>query len=163
LFYATAMTLGGVATGLLVESHEGRPTKIEGNPLHPGSLGASDVFAQAAILGLYDPDRSQTLTNLGEIRPWSAFLGAINAALTAQRPLAGAGVRLLTESIGSPTLAAQIGEVLGRYPDAKWHQWDPASRNNVRVGARLAFGEFVDVQYRLDQADVIVALDADFL
>ena len=77
LFYATAMPLGGVATGLLVESHEGRPTKIEGNPLHPGSLGATDVFAQAAILGLYDPDRSQTLTNLGEIRPWSAFLGAI--------------------------------------------------------------------------------------
>ena len=81
LFYATAMPLGGVATGLLVESHEGRPTKIEGNPLHPGSLGATDVFAQAAILGLYDPDRSQTLTNLGEIRPWSAFLGAIRAAL----------------------------------------------------------------------------------
>src|SRR5919112_5595867 len=73
LFFATAMSLGGVATGLLVESHEGRPTKIEGNPLHPGSLGAADVFGQAAILGLYDPDRSQTLRNLGEIRPWSAF------------------------------------------------------------------------------------------
>ena len=81
------MPLGGVATGLLVESHEGRPTKIEGNPLHPGSLGASDVFAQAAILGLYDPDRAQTLTNVGDIRPWSAFLGAISAALAAQRPL----------------------------------------------------------------------------
>jgi MoCo/4Fe-4S cofactor protein with predicted Tat translocation signal len=163
LFYATAMTVGGVATGLLVESHEGRPTKIEGNPLHPGSVGASDVFAQAAILGLYDPDRSQTLTSLGEIRPWSAFLGAINAALTAQRPLRGAGIRLLTESVGSPTLAAQIRDVLSRYPDAKWHQWDPASRNNVRAGAKLAFGEFVDTQYRFDQADVILALDADFL
>src|SRR5207237_4245906 len=86
LFYATAMPLGGVATGLLVESHEGRPTKIEGNPLHPGSLGASDVFAQAAVLGLYDPDRSKTLTNLGEIRPWSAFLGAMRAALVSQAP-----------------------------------------------------------------------------
>jgi len=163
LFYATAMTLGGVAAGLLVESHEGRPTKIEGNPLHPGSAGASDVFAQAAILGLYDPDRSQTLTNLGEIRPWSAFLGAMNAALTAQRPLRGAGVRLLTESVGSPTLAAQIRDVLSRYPDAKWHQWDPSSRNNVRAGAKLAFGDFVDAQYRFDQAEVILALDADFL
>ena len=89
LFYATAMPLGGVATGLLVESHEGRPTKIEGNPLHPGSLGASDVFAQAAVLGLYDPDRSQTLTNIGDIRPWSAFLGTIRAALSAQQPLQG--------------------------------------------------------------------------
>src|SRR5207248_1859937 len=106
LFFATAMSVGGVATGLLVESHEGRPTKVEGNPLHPGSLGASDIFAQASILGLYDPDRSQTLTYLGDIRPWSAFVGAIRAPLAAQQPLAGAGLRILTESINSPTLAA---------------------------------------------------------
>jgi molybdopterin-containing oxidoreductase family iron-sulfur binding subunit len=163
LFYATAMTLGGVATGLLVESHEGRPTKVEGNPLHPGSLGASDAFAQAAVLGLYDPDRSQTLTNLGEIRPWSAFLGAVRAALTAQQPLKGAGVRILTESIASPTLAAQIRDVLTRFPSAKWHQWDPASRENARGGAKRAFGQYVDAVYRFDQADVILALDADFL
>jgi molybdopterin-containing oxidoreductase family iron-sulfur binding subunit len=163
LFFATAMTLGGVATGLLVESHEGRPTKIEGNPLHPGSLGATDVFAQAAILGLYDPDRSQTLTNLGEIRPWSAFLGAIRAALTAQQPLKGAGIRLLTESINSPTLAAQISEILARFPSAKWHQWDPASRENARAGAKLAFGQYVDARYLFGDADVILSLDADFL
>ena len=163
LFYATAMPLGGVATGLLVESHEGRPTKIEGNPLHPGSFGASDAFAQAAVLGLYDPDRSRTLTQVGEIKPWSAFLGAIRAALTAQRPLQGAGIRILTESVCSPTLAAQLRAVVARYPSAKWHQWDPASRENARAGAKLAFGEYVDAQYRLDPADVIVALDADFL
>jgi MoCo/4Fe-4S cofactor protein with predicted Tat translocation signal len=164
LFYATSMSLGGVATGLLVESHEGRPTKIEGNPLHPGSLGATDVFAQAAILGLYDPDRSQTLTNLGEIRPWSSFLGAMNAALTAQGPLKGAGIRILTESVSSPTLAAQIRDLLARFPAAKWHQWDPASRDNARAGSALAFnGEFVDAQYHFEHADVILSLDADFL
>src|SRR6266508_1650519 len=163
LSFATAMPLGGVATGLLVESHEGRPTKIEGNPLHPGSLGATDVFAQAAILGLYDPDRSQTLTNLGEIRPWSAFLGAIRAALAAQQPLKGAGVRVLSDAIGSPTLAAQIRDMLARYPSAKWHQWDPASRENARAGSKLAFGEYVDAQYRFADADVILSLDADFL
>src|SRR3977135_2081643 len=118
------MHLGGVATGLLVESHEGRPTKIEGNPMHPGSLGATDVFAQAAILGLYDPDRSQTLTNLGEIRPWSSFLGAMNAALTAQRPLKGAGLRILTESINSPTLEAQIRDLLARFPSPTRHHAD---------------------------------------
>src|SRR5213079_676732 len=101
LFFATAMPLGGSATGLLVESHEDRPTKIEGNPQHPGSVGASDVFAQAAILGLYDPDRSQTLTNIGEIRPWSAFLGTIRARLTAQQALNGGGMRILTESVNS--------------------------------------------------------------
>jgi MoCo/4Fe-4S cofactor protein with predicted Tat translocation signal len=163
LFFATAMPLGGVATGLLVESHEGRPTKIEGNPLHPGSLGATDIFAQAAVLGLYDPDRSQTLTNVGEIRPWPAFLGAIRAALTAQHALNGAGLRLLTECVNSPTLAWQIRDLLGRFPAARWHQWDPASRDNARVGANLAFGEHVDAHYGLDQADVILALDADFL
>jgi MoCo/4Fe-4S cofactor protein with predicted Tat translocation signal len=163
LFYATAMAIGGVASGLLVESHEGRPTKIEGNPEHPSSLGATDVYAQAAILGLYDPDRSQTLTNIGEIRPWSAFLGTISAALTAQRPLKGAGIRILTESVSSPTLASQIRDVLSRFASAKWHQWDPASRDNARAGSKLAFGEFVDAQYRFENADVILSLDADFL
>jgi MoCo/4Fe-4S cofactor protein with predicted Tat translocation signal len=163
LFFATAMALGGVATGLLVESHEGRPTKVEGNPQHPGSLGATDVFSQAAVLGLYDPDRSQTLLGLGEIRPWPRFLGAIRAVLRAQQPLQGRGLRLLTESIGSPTLAAQIRELLSRYPAARWHQWDPASRDNARAGARLAFGEHVDCQYRFDRADVVLSLDADFL
>ena len=96
LFYATAMPLGGAAIGLLVESHEGRPTKIEGNPLHPASLGASNAFAQAAILGLYDPDRARTITHAGDIRPWPEFLGAMRAALTAQQPLNGAGLRILT-------------------------------------------------------------------
>jgi len=163
LFYATAMTLGGVATGLLVESHEGRPTKVEGNPLHPGSIGAADIFSQAAVLGLYDPDRSQTITNVGEIRPWSGYLGAMRAALTAQAPLKGAGVRILSESIASPSLAAQIRSVLAQYPSAKWHQWDPASGDNGRNGAKLAFGEYVATQYQIDAADVIVSLDADFL
>src|SRR4029077_7954025 len=71
--------------------------------------------------------------------------------------------RLLTESVGSPTLAAQIREVLARFPSAKWHQWDPASRDNARAGARLAFGEYADAQYVFEGADIIVALDADFL
>jgi len=163
LYFATAMTVGGVATGLLVESHEGRPTKIEGNPAHPGSLGASDVFAQAAVLGLYDPDRSQTLTNRGDIRPWPEFLGAMRAAMAAQQPTGGRGLRILTESVGSPTLAAQIRDLLRRFPSATWHQWDPAGRDNANRGAQLAFGRPVDSYYRIDQADVIVALDADFL
>jgi molybdopterin-containing oxidoreductase family iron-sulfur binding subunit len=126
-----------VAASLLV-NHEGRPTKIGGNPLHPASLGAADIFAQASVLGLSDPDRVQTLTNVGEIRPWPAFLGAIRAALTAQQPAQGAGLRILTESVNSPTLASQLRDLLARYPEAKWHQWDPASRENARAGAKLA-------------------------
>ncbi|HKT81938.1 MAG TPA: TAT-variant-translocated molybdopterin oxidoreductase [Vicinamibacterales bacterium] len=163
LFFATAMTLGGVSTGLLVESHEGRPTKVEGNPDHPGSLGAADVYGQAAVLSLYDPDRAKTITNAGEIQPWPAFLAAMRAAVNAQLPFKGAGLRILTESIASPTLAGQINELLVRLPAARWHQWDPASRNNVREGSRLAFGEYVEPQYRFAEADVIVSLDADFL
>jgi MoCo/4Fe-4S cofactor protein with predicted Tat translocation signal len=163
LYFATAMTLGGVATGLLVESHEGRPTKVEGNPLHPGSLGASDVFAQAAILGLYDPDRSQTLSYRGDIRPWPEFLGAMRGAMAAQQALGGRGLRILTESIASPSLAAQIRDLLRRFPSAKWHQWDPASRDNAYRGAQLAFGRPVDSHFRIDRADVLVAVDSDFL
>ncbi len=163
MFYATAMTLGGVATGLLVESHEGRPTKIEGNPQHPSSLGAADVFAQASILNIYDPDRARALTNAGETTSWAAFLAAMKAVVAAQTPLQGAGLRILSETVGSPTLGAQIKELLTRLPEAKWHQWEPVGRNNARVGSKLAFGEFVEARYDLEKADVIVSLDADFL
>ena len=120
LFFATAMTLGGVATGLLVESHEGRPTKIEGNPQHPGSLGATDIFAQAAVLGLV---RSRPLADADEPRRDSSRGRDSSARFArcsrAQQPLQGSGLRLLTESISSPTLAAQIRDLLGRYPAAQ--------------------------------------------
>jgi MoCo/4Fe-4S cofactor protein with predicted Tat translocation signal len=163
LYFATAMTLGGIGTGLLVESHEGRPTKIEGNPDHPDSLGATDVFAQAAVLDLYDPDRARAVTNLGEIRPWPTFISTMRAALVGQEPIQGAGLRFLTESFSSPTLLAQMHEILEKFPEAKWHQWDPGGRSSVYVGAERAFGEVVETRYHLDRADVIVALDADFL
>ena len=147
LYYATAMTIGGVASGLLVESHEGRPTKIEGNPDHPDNLGATDVFAQAAVLDLYDPDRARAVTNLGEIRPWPSFLAVLRNALAAQAPLQGANFRILTETITSPTLAGQLADVLARYPQAKWYQWDAAGADHARAGARLAFGEYVSTRY----------------
>jgi len=163
LFFATAMPFAGSGVGLLVESHEGRPTKIEGNPDHPSSLGATDLFAQAAILGLYDPDRSQVLTHLGEIRPFEAFATAIRQVLAAQEGSQGAGIRVLSETVASPTLGAQIDEFLGRFPKAKWVQWEPFGRHNVREGSRLAFGDYVDAKYSIEKADVILALDADFL
>ena len=163
LFYATAMPSGGAATGLLVESHLGRPTKIEGNPDHPASLGASDIFAQASVLTLYDPDRSKVITSAGEIRPWSAFVAALRAALEFQRGKKGAGLRLLTEPVLSPTLARQIDELLAAYPEAQWYQWEPLARDHAVAGARMAFGTEVDVQYRFERADVVLTLDADIL
>ena len=86
LFYATAFTMGGYSTGILMESHAGRPTKVEGNPLHPASLGATDVMAQASVLNLYDPDRSQTSNFLGEIRSYSSFVTALRQVLDEQGP-----------------------------------------------------------------------------
>jgi molybdopterin-containing oxidoreductase family iron-sulfur binding subunit len=161
LFYATALTSGGFATGVLVESHEGRPTKIEGNPMHPASLGGVDATTQAAILGLYDPDRSQTVSSAGAIRPWGAFADAMRVALAAQRPRRGAGLRILTETVTSPTLAAQIDALLREYPDARWHQWEPFGRDGARLGAQRAFGDTVETRYDLSRADVVVVLDAD--
>ena len=168
VYFATAMPLNGLAAGLIVESHEGRPTKIEGNKDHPASLGATDVFSQASVLGLYDPDRSQTLTHLGDITTWSAFLGAVGPAVTAQRALAAqqparAGLRILTEAVTSPTLAYQLKTLLAALPTAKWHQYDAAGPDNVREGSRLAFGQYANTVYHFDKADVVLSLDSDFL
>jgi molybdopterin-containing oxidoreductase family iron-sulfur binding subunit len=163
LFFATAALHGGYAKGVLVESHMGRPTKVEGNREHPASLGATEVFGQASVLGLYDPDRSQTLRQLGEIRAWGAFLASAKTALDAQRPLKGAGLRILTETVTSPTLAKQIEDLLAELPQARWHVWDPAGRHNTRAGAALAFGEAVAVRYHVEKAEVILSLDADFI
>ena len=163
LFFATAMTVAGLATGLLVESHLGRPTKIEGNPLHPASLGATDAYAQASILTLYDPDRAPSLTYAGRIRPWSRFQIAAQEARSNKLQAKGEGLRILTGTVTSPTLAAQLRALIDEFPAAKWHQWEPAGRHHTRAGALMAFGEYVGTQYRVDQADIVLALDADLL
>ena len=163
LFFASAIPFSGYAQPVLVESHMGRPTKIEGNPEHPASLGATDIFAQAAILGLYDPDRAQTLTNRGEVRPWGAFLGAMQSALSAQKGSQGAGIRFLTGPITSPSLAELFATILRDYPRARWHQYDPVARSAGRSDARLATGDGSEPVYHFDKADVVVSLEGDFL
>jgi molybdopterin-containing oxidoreductase family iron-sulfur binding subunit len=162
-YYATAFTLSGYANPLLVESHLGRPTKIEGNNLHPASLGGTDIFAQASILGMYDPDRSQAITHLGDVEPWAEFAKEIKGPLAVQKTLGGAGIRILTQTISSPTLNDQIHAFLAMYPKAKWHVYEPVNRDNALEGAKLAFGEAVETRYDFSKAEVIVSLDADFL
>ena len=162
-FYATAVTLGGYANPILVESHLGRPTKIEGNDQHPASLGGTDIFAQASILGMYDPDRSQSIMSMGDQQSWQALLAALRGPLTAQKALKGTGIRILTPTISSPTLADQLRNFLKIYPQAKWHVYEPVNRDNVLEGAKLAFGQPVETRYDFEKADVIVSLDADFL
>jgi MoCo/4Fe-4S cofactor protein with predicted Tat translocation signal len=163
LTFATAFTMGGYGTGILVTSNMGRPTKIEGNPNHPYSLGSTDVFAQASILSLYDPDRSNVVVNSGSIATWGKFLDAVQLPLEIQRSLKGAGLRILTETVTSPTLGSQIKTLLEMFPQAKWHQYEPVNLDSSRDGSVMAFGEHVQTHYHFDKAHIILALDADFL
>ncbi len=163
MFYATAVTLGGYASPILVESHLGRPTNIQGNLQHPASMGGADIFTQASLLTMYDPDRSQSVTELGDQRSWQSFVSAIRGPLAAQKALKGAGIRILTTTVTSPTLADQLRNLLKIYPEAKWHVYEPVNRDNVLEGAKLAFGQPVETRYDFSKADVIVSLDADFL
>ncbi len=163
MYFATAMTLGGFATGLIAESHEGHPTKIEGNPGHPASLGATNVFHQASLLDLYDADRAQAVLQNGDPATWEDFVAAIFGILESQKPKSGAGLQILTETVTSPTLNSQIRQLLKNYPEARWHQYEPINRDNVREGSRLAFGEFVETHYHFDRAKIILSLESDFL
>jgi molybdopterin-containing oxidoreductase family iron-sulfur binding subunit len=162
LYYASATLLGGYARGVLVESHEGRPTNIQGNPDHPATLGSSDAFIQAEVLNLYDPDRSKNVRGFGSQSNLDSFLTSARDALGKQKPSGGAGIRILTETVTSPTLAAQIKGILARYPNAKWLQYDAVSQDSVRQGAQVAFGKFVNTVYQFDKADRILSFDSDF-
>ena len=163
LYYASALALDGFGLGVAVRNYDGRPTKVEGNPLHPASLGATDVYAQAEILSLYDPDRPETVLQQGLISTWESFLAALGQVMQSQRSSNGAGLRILTGTVTSPTFAAQMAELLTTYSGARWVQYDPVGRSNTYAGTKLAFGEYLEPRYRFDQASLVVALDADFL
>ncbi len=162
-YYATAAVVNGIAQGVIAETHLGRPTKVEGNPRHPASLGATDVLAQASVLDLYDPDRSKEVVYREQTSSWDAFILNLRQALAPISATRGHGLRLLTETVISPSLAGQIGQVLAAFPEAKWHQYDPAGPHSARAGALAAFGRHVNTYYRLDRARVILSLDSDFL
>ena len=176
LYFATAMSLAGDTQGLLVKSHEGRPTKVDGNPDHPATprptgsprrvrYGASDMFAQASVLDLYDPDRSQSVTHLGDPNTREGFGAAFVRFMNEHGGAGGRGLRLrvLTETVVSPTVHFQLRQLTKRFPQARWHVYEPTASDNPRTGARWAFGEVVETHYRLDRADIVVALDSDLL
>lgn len=163
-FFATAVpSLSGTALGVIATTREGRPIKLEGNPDHPDSLGKTDAVTQSLLIGMYDPDRSQTVMNQGEVSAWKEFYSTARDAFARQRTTRGNGVRVLTETITSPTFAAQMKNLLVQFPEAKWIQYEPEGRDNVRAGAIAAFGEPVNTIYKFDQASRILSLDADFL
>ena len=162
-FYSTANIQDGYAAGVVIEHNMGRPIKVEGNPRHPASLGATDVRAQAQLLDFYDPERAWAIT----ARKYPSTRESLESALALQRikisENRGKGFRILTGAFTSPTLMAQLDALIKIYPEARWTQWQPISRDNVSKGAVLAYGSPVELTLKLDQADVIVAIDSDLL
>lgn len=160
LFYATAMPFRGSLNALLVEAHEGRPTKVEGNPEHPLSRGATGLFDQASILNLYDPDRSGAVLREGSVAAWRDFVDYVG-----QLTLGAAGKRLwvMADEQDSPTRERLRGLLEQRFPLMRWMTFSVEGSDPTRLGLQQAFGRPLRPQYRFTEADVIVSLDADFL
>jgi molybdopterin-containing oxidoreductase family iron-sulfur binding subunit len=167
--YATAVTFEGFASPVLAEVYEGRPVRVDGNPehplkrRHPATASATDAFTQAAVLGLYDPDRSQSVRRLNRYATWNRWLGAAQALRDRHAADEGRGLALLTGPVTSPTLVRQLREMQARFPEMHWYVHEPAGASLAAEAARLAFGRELSVRARLDHADVVVALEADLL
>jgi Fe-S-cluster-containing dehydrogenase component len=157
--YATALPLSGYGRGVLGITVDGRPIKIEGNPRHPYSLGATDIFAEAEVLSLYDPDRSRAPLKNGTVASWQEFATAW--ARWSQAETTGAGMALVTGRITSPTLLRLISALKTQFPQLRHYRYEPVHDDAARLGARQAFGRVLQPLYRLDEADVILTLDAD--
>ena len=162
-YYATAMQLGDRVVGLLAETHLGRPTKLEGNPSHPASLGATGIFAQAEILTLWDPDRAATVRRGRNTSTWAAFAMEAGHLRERMQHDRGRGFRLLTGAIRSPSMLASIGELLRQFPEARWHAFEAARREASAAAGSPTRGNLPALVYRVAAADAIVSLDADFL
>lgn len=161
--YATIFNLGGQAQGLLVRSNDGRPTKIEGNPQHPASQGATSGYAQASILDLYDPDRSKSVTQNKQGKTWDDFVRTATPLFAELKGKQGDGLRILAASNSSPALRELRNHIATTFPQAKWHTYDAISQDNALAGANLAFGQPAHAHYAFDHAEVVLALDSDFL
>ena len=161
--FATALPDGGAGAGIVVTHDMGRPIKVEGNPAHPGSLGATSIFGQAVLLDFYDPDRSVGVLNAGDVATSQALLRAMLVQRAALAANAGAGFRILTGRVVSPVLGAAIIGLLAAHPKAQWVQWEPVSRDAVGRGTELAYGRRLDLLPHVAAADVLVALDSDLI
>ena len=163
LRFATTLDLSGYGRGVIVTSVEGRPIKIEGNPRHPASLGSTDVFAEAEVLSLYDPDRSKAVRGSVNVESWDAFASALHTQMEKEKARAGSGLRILSGRITSPTLARQRDALLKQYPQAQWYRYEPVSDDLEIAGAQLAFSKPLTALPRFGEAAVVLALDSDWL
>ncbi|HEX2612598.1 MAG TPA: TAT-variant-translocated molybdopterin oxidoreductase [Fibrobacteria bacterium] len=162
-FYATTYTLGGDAVGLLVEAHEGRPTKVEGNPSHPASLGATSKQHQASILDLYNPERSQVVLKGGKTSSWEAFWNEANPVFEALKANGGEGLRFVSGYTASPSFRAVREHALRTFPKAKWVAYEAVSRDNVTAGMYALTGKAAEPLYRFAKAKRVLSVDCDFL
>ncbi len=162
-WYATAVNFAGYAQPVLGKTFTGRPVKLEGNPDHPVSGGATDAFTQAALLGLYDPGRSQAPLHLGKPADWNAFDGEMSANASALDKARGEGFRLLTGPISSPTMLRQINGMMERWPKARWHVCNPVPDALRLAATAQLFGRLLAMHPAFDAAETIVSLDDDFL
>ncbi len=162
-WFATAVIFGGYAQPILGKTFTGRPVKLEGNPDHPVSGGATDAFTQAALLGLYDPGRSQTPLHLGKPADWDAFDAEMAARASELDKVEGEGFRLLTAPFSSPTLRRQIEAMMQRWPMARWHICDPLPDTARLNATQRIFGRPLEFQPAFAAAETIVSLDDDFL
>ncbi len=156
IYFASTMVQDGIGKGVLIETNMGRPVKVEGNPLHPESLGSTDVFMQASLLELYDPERAKEVKNQGVAKTWDAF--------AADAPgLASGNLRILSGPVTSPTLIDQMQALLKQNSNAKWYQYSPVILGNSFKGAMQAFGQPLSPVYDFTKAEVVLSLDSDFL
>jgi molybdopterin-containing oxidoreductase family iron-sulfur binding subunit len=161
MYFASAFPFPTGAIPILIKSDAFRPIKVDGNPDHPMAKGKSDALTQATLLDLYDPDRSKEVLYRGQRSEFADFQEAFTSAVKATRD--GTGVYFLSETITSPTLAAQWKQVQAKYPAAKLVQWEPVNRDSAMAASKAAFGSYTDARYKLEDAEVILSLDADFL
>jgi molybdopterin-containing oxidoreductase family iron-sulfur binding subunit len=162
-YYATAVLFEGYAQPVLATTYDGRPTKLDGNPDHPVTMGRSDAFTQAAVLQLYDPDRSQAPVQGGKPSTWTAFERSLADMRRDWIANKGKGLRLLFGDVTSPTLVRQLRQLATMLPECRMHVYEPCGMANRREAMRLAFGHAVDLHCRLDNCDVVVSLDDDLL
>ncbi|MBB3189665.1 TAT-variant-translocated molybdopterin oxidoreductase [Halomonas cerina] len=161
--YATSHLVGGYAHGVLARSHQGRPVKLEGNPQHPATLGACDIFSQASVLSLYDPDRAAAVMHRGNIAGYDDWLMALWERRRTWEAREGRGLAILTGSLTSPSQHDRLSTLLARWPQARWYVHEPIDRRAVYAGSELLFGRPLEAVYHFERTRVVVSLDADFL
>jgi molybdopterin-containing oxidoreductase family iron-sulfur binding subunit len=162
-YYATGIFFESYVQPVLATTYAGRPTKLDGNPDHPVTRGASDPFIQSAVFDLYDPERSKVPLRDGVPSTWSAFAGTLADLRERWRETSGLGFRILTGATSSPTLIRQIAELQKQYPKMRWSRFEAAGSASQDAAMRLAFGRIVTPHFRFDKCDVIVSLGSDLL